>query len=292
MAPIDSVPNVHLKLASRADNVLLVRQALRGLADVVALDEVELNDISTAVTEACNNVVSHAYEDAVGELDVEVHSSRRGFEVRVRDRGVGIGSAASQQQLGDVEGGIGLPVMRALTQELEFCEPAGGGTEVRMHFASAKAGALQRPLDAVAHQLVERSPSGAQDMIAIDIGPATLARAVLRRVLTALAARARFSTDRIAEVQQLAEELVAHLADSSEHGHLSAGISAVPRNLELTVGPLRPGSSRDGLAPMLERLTAEHNVVRADSIEVLAVRLVEPARGMSTGLGGPADITL
>ncbi len=39
---------------------MLVRQMLAGVAEAVELDANDLNDISTAVTEACNNVVLHA----------------------------------------------------------------------------------------------------------------------------------------------------------------------------------------------------------------------------------------
>jgi serine/threonine-protein kinase RsbW len=272
---VDPVPNVRLRVSSRPENVLLVRQTLRGLAEAVQLDEVELNDITTAVTEACNNVVSHAYGDRVGELEVEGSLSAGGLEVLVRDRGEGIGAAAQASAEEDL-GGIGLPVIRALTEQVTFSGRDGGGTEVRMHFANANAGALARPLNGEPLEASLSLQGGAEDAVAITVGPARLARAVLPRVLSALAARARFSTLRISETQHLAEELVAHVAGSYEQGRLSAGISVAPRNLELTVGPLREGSSRDGLATMLERFADEHSVQRADSVEVLAVRLVEP----------------
>ena len=53
-------PNVSLTLSNQPDNVLLVRETLSGMAETVGVDGVDLNDIRTAVTEACNNVVLHA----------------------------------------------------------------------------------------------------------------------------------------------------------------------------------------------------------------------------------------
>ena len=54
-------PNVHLRLSNRPENVMLVRQLLAGVGETVDLDASDLYDIKVAVTEACNNVVLHAY---------------------------------------------------------------------------------------------------------------------------------------------------------------------------------------------------------------------------------------
>lgn len=257
---------------------MLVRQALRGVAETIALDEVELNDISTAVTEACNNVVSHAYGDELGSMEVQLRVEEQALEVLVRDGGVGIGMAAYEPAQEDVEGGIGLPVIRALATRASFVEPPEGGTEVGMLFMTPEAQPLEAPVDLERFELVPALPASVQDAMSISVGPAALARPVLRRVLAALAARALFSVERIGETQRLAEELVAHLVGSSERNRLTAGVDLAPREVLLTVGPLREGSSVDGLAPFLDRLAASHHVERADSAEVLAVRLVEEPR--------------
>ncbi|HEX9481911.1 MAG TPA: ATP-binding protein, partial [Solirubrobacteraceae bacterium] len=83
-------PNVRLKLSNRAENVLLVRQALSGLAEAVGLDPIALNDVSTAVTEACNNVVLHAYNGGEGALEVDLSTTSTGLDATVRDHGSGI----------------------------------------------------------------------------------------------------------------------------------------------------------------------------------------------------------
>jgi len=61
-------PNIRLSLSNRPENVALVRQMLAGVAEAVGLDGNDLNDISTAATEACNNVVLHAYEGGKDRL--------------------------------------------------------------------------------------------------------------------------------------------------------------------------------------------------------------------------------
>ena len=67
----DDWPTVRLDLDSRPETLTLVRGALGGVADQLALDPELLDDLKTAVSEACNNVVMHAYDDDTpGPLEV------------------------------------------------------------------------------------------------------------------------------------------------------------------------------------------------------------------------------
>src|SRR5205085_11426702 len=66
------VTALKIRLPAKPDNVAVLRQALTGLGDAYELDPDFLSDIRTAVTEACNNVVIHAYSgDSPGLLEVE-----------------------------------------------------------------------------------------------------------------------------------------------------------------------------------------------------------------------------
>jgi hypothetical protein len=102
-------------------------------------------------------------------------------------------------------------------------------------------------------------------------------------VLSALAARAHFSIDRISDVQIVADVLAAKSVDSIDGSHLDVGVTVEPRNLELRLGPLRTGrgesllhAAADGMAPVIKRLTdGRHRVERADGGETLELRLVE-----------------
>ena len=79
---------VSLRLPARPENVAVIRQALTGLGDAYDLDPE--GDIKTAVTEACNNVVLHAYPDEDGLLEVYADSDGEYTDVVVRDFGAGI----------------------------------------------------------------------------------------------------------------------------------------------------------------------------------------------------------
>ena len=54
------------------------------------MDKGGVADLKTVVTEACMNVVVHAYEGDVGTLEVELHAGEEGLTIVVRDHGAGI----------------------------------------------------------------------------------------------------------------------------------------------------------------------------------------------------------
>jgi serine/threonine-protein kinase RsbW len=274
-------PNVRLRLSNRAENVLLVRQALSGLAEAVGLDPIALNDVSTAVTEACNNVVLHAYGGGEGALEVDLSTTSTGLDATVRDHGSGIKPGVKAAE--EVSGGIGLPVIQALSDSVEFRDMPGGGTEVAMHFEAASTEPLEETEgeDGAALEAIEYGiPS---DVTLMTVGPTSVARGVVPRVLSTLAARAYFSTDRISDTQLLADALVAHTDGSTSAGLLSVGVSVAPRHLEIRIGPLEAGradalfgsTALDGLGPVLERLTDGHEVSAAGSAEMLDLTLAQ-----------------
>jgi serine/threonine-protein kinase RsbW len=273
-------PNVSLTLSNQPDNVLLVRETLSGIAEAVGVDGVDLNDIRTAVTEACNNVVLHAYEGEEGPLQIEAYLDTSTIEVVVRDYGTGIKPHIRNGE--EAALGIGLSIIQALAPRVEFKDVAGGGTEVRMEFAAPSARALEslagegfRPLS------IEREELATTTGVAL--APNALACKVLPRVMCVLAARAHFSTDRISDVEMVADALASQAGESSTGDHLSLSVCVEPRSLELRVGPLGSGSAQrliasevDGVGPVIEKLTDDRSVASAEgSDEMLALRLCD-----------------
>ena len=271
------IPNVHLSLPSLPENVLIVRQALTGVATCLALDAIASNDLNTAVTEACNNVVMHAYGEREGALEVDVYALADGVAVVVRDQGSGMPADGEEQR----QEGIGLAVIDALARQIEFARTPAGGTELRMEFDIPHASVLEP----IAGEVLETfaagrgAPDGA---VELRLAPNAMARAVLPRVLSALAARAYFTTDRISDVQIVADILAANAGESIRGTHLDVGVTVAPRKLELLIGPLLSGrgeslmtAAADGSAPVIERLTDAQRVARFDSAETLELHLAD-----------------
>jgi serine/threonine-protein kinase RsbW len=273
-------PNVLLNVTNRAENVLLVREMLTGVALAIQLEDNELNDILTAVTEACNNVVLHAYEGEEGPLEVEVKLAQDTLEIVVRDHGGGI---QTRSDTNESSLGIGLPVIQALAHRMELRDGPEHGTEVRMEFTTPSVDALQSLLGAQSLELAPVTPEGPIGATIVAIAPIELARPVLPRILSTLAARAHFSTDRISDTQLVTDALVAHAHGSFSHDHLSVAITVEPRNLELHIGPLGVGraqqlvgdSNLGGLGRVIEKLADRYRVVSAGAHEMLTLELTD-----------------
>ncbi len=135
-------PTVRLDLESKPQTLTIVRGMLSGVAELLAIDPELLDDLKTAVSEACNNVVLHAYGDQPGPMAVRLFVDEDRIRVTVADRGAGLPPESA-----DRTEGIGLSVIRALADEVRFVEGSEGGTRVEMDFAAQRAGRplLQRP---------------------------------------------------------------------------------------------------------------------------------------------------
>ena len=127
---------LELTVPSTAENIPLVRHAMAGFLDGHSLPEALTSDVLLAVTEACTNVVQHAYRDRDGdgdgdaEIEVSAERARDTLVVSVRDRGRGFAPRVDSPGLG-----LGLPVIAALTQNVEIRPLPPSGTEVVMTFA-------------------------------------------------------------------------------------------------------------------------------------------------------------
>ena len=130
---MNPAPEVLLTMPARPDGVGVVRQALAGMADALDFDASVLADMKMAVTEACTNVVVHAYEEDAGVLEVEMLADEAGLTIVVRDHGSGIQPRPARSEPPAL--GLGLPLIAALSDAFELRGSAGKGTEVRMTFA-------------------------------------------------------------------------------------------------------------------------------------------------------------
>ncbi|HYB24524.1 MAG TPA: ATP-binding protein [Solirubrobacteraceae bacterium] len=180
---MSEIPNVRLKLANRLQDVAVVRALLLGLAETLGLDALASDDLCTAVTEVCKNVVYHAYEGQEGPLELEIYTYAGAVEAVVRDHGIGIRPHVGERTLPHT--GIGLPIVHALTQRVAYANIEGGGTEVRMRFALPGAVALE-PLDTHELQPGELDPADAESPIELTLAPSALAASLLPQVRRAM----------------------------------------------------------------------------------------------------------
>jgi serine/threonine-protein kinase RsbW len=262
---------VCLELDSRPECLTLVRGMLTAVGEAVGFDPELLDDLKTAISEACNNVILHAYDGVAGPMAVRLWIGYDGVEATVRDRGSGIRhvSASSDERMG-----VGLAVISALADRAEFLSASDGGTEVRMLFGRR---ASVEGLDPGSVSPAEPSPVRLIGDVVATVSPPGLLPAVLGRVARTLAASARFTLDRFSDVYLVTDGVAALASTAAVSSELKFAVTTVPRRLELTVAPLRAGTgetARQSGAPLLH-LVDEFKVLPDGPTESLRLAMLD-----------------
>lgn len=109
-----------------------VDAAIQDLAREFAFSQDTINDVSTALVEACSNAIEHGNKfDSGKRVKVSLCFNGNGLTARVCDEGDGFDFEAKLNQPGPVdpmsERGRGLMIMQAFTDELDFSFDSGRG---------------------------------------------------------------------------------------------------------------------------------------------------------------------
>jgi anti-sigma regulatory factor (Ser/Thr protein kinase) len=112
--------------------VAVIRHAVAERADELGLDRQVVDDLRTIVSEACANVVLHAYPDEPEERPLEVDLACRedGLRLTVRDKGCGIQPAGSGGRARGMR--MGFLLIGALSSCFQLRSRRGGGTELTL----------------------------------------------------------------------------------------------------------------------------------------------------------------
>ncbi len=224
-----------MSLPARAENAAVVRHALAGLADRLGMDDAGVADLKTVVTEACMNVVVHAYpESESGLLEVEATPGLDGLTVVVRDFGRGIQPRpdADRPSLR-----IGLTLIAALSASFEIKGGVDRGTEIRMFLPlTARDGGAE-------HAQASAPPPVSDDATAMRVGPPELVGPILSRALGAVAARRQISVDRLSDAMLLSDAISARAPEGFADGHVSLSLADRPEGVQLRVGPMKSGAA-------------------------------------------------
>ena len=264
-------PQLQLRLPARPENVIVVRQAVAGLGEAYGLTEQRLADLKTVVTEACNNVVLHAYDDDEGPLVVTAEANDRGIEIVVADEGSGFRPRADETE---ANLGLGLPLIASLSDSFEISGSAGGGTQtcLTLLFETEEAGGGNGRVPVV------------EEETAIAISAGEVARPVLSRVIGALAARADFSLDRLADTVLLGDAVSSHRTGDFPDGLVGISIRDAEGTLQVRIGPLVEGAGERILSEMdipageagsLRRLARSMELTRAPAPDGSEAEFVE-----------------
>jgi serine/threonine-protein kinase RsbW len=232
----DDRSGLEMSLPANAENVAVVRHALAGLAESIGMDEPGIADLKTVVTEACMNVVVHAYPDGqAGPLEVEAFPEPDGLTVAVRDHGMGIrprtdGERSSLR--------LGLTLIAALSGSFEIKGGVDRGTEIRMYVPLASR-------DRDENQVAGSTVPGHPETTDLRVSQPQLLAPILSRALTSLAARHDVTVDRISDAMLLSDAISAGAPQGFPDGHVCLSILDGPEGVKLKVGPMEAGGGED-----------------------------------------------
>lgn len=122
---------IEMIVPSKPEYLAVIRLAISGIANRMGYTYEEIEDIKIAITEACTNVVFHAYDDdteGLTKINCFVHDDR--LEIIVIDQGKSFDTTLAQKKTRPVhskasienmkEGGLGLFLIEALMDKVEI----------------------------------------------------------------------------------------------------------------------------------------------------------------------------
>jgi serine/threonine-protein kinase RsbW len=130
-----------LDTEARVSRLAEVRAFVREAARRLGGDETQVADLVQAVDEWVTNVAVHGYGGDGGPLEVEIERDASGLVVRVRDAAPSFdpADAPAFDRTVPLEqrrpGGMGVHLIREITDRFTHRLLTGGGNEVTMHLA-------------------------------------------------------------------------------------------------------------------------------------------------------------
>lgn len=267
----ESPTGLRMRLAARAENVAVVRHALAGLAERIGMDEVGVADLKTVVTEACTNVVVHAYPNggsAPGPLLVEAEPDSEGVTVTVSDSGSGINPEAGSERSSLR---LGLSLIAALSTSFSISGGLNRGTEVTMRIPLRGGGT---------DGAVGEAPAPAVTGTEISVGNAELLEPVLARLVGALAARRDIPVERLSDAVLLTDAISVAAPGRFADGCVRFDLEESEEGVALRLGPMEAGGAAQvrralelpDIGASIESLADELSTETAEDGDYLLVR--------------------
>lgn len=125
---------ISLTIPAKAEYIALGRLALTGVLRTHAVEQEVVADLKLALTEACSNSIRHAYADGrEGFVEIRYELDEERLAVEISDEGAGFDPELFAADALDLdEGGLGIAIIRAVTDDVEVgSRPGGAGTFLR-----------------------------------------------------------------------------------------------------------------------------------------------------------------
>lgn len=127
-----------LSIDARLENLGEIRSFIQQAGAALGVRDDALGDLCVVVDEAVTNVILHGYRGAGGPVDIHVQRDGDAVVILLRDQarafdGRGVEAPHLDESLAERKfGGMGVYLIRKLTDEAEYRPRAGHGNELRL----------------------------------------------------------------------------------------------------------------------------------------------------------------
>lgn len=128
---------IKVEFLSKSTNLSFARMVISAFISSLEPTEDEITDITTAVSEAVDNAILHAYEDELGKISIKAQSKDKMISIQIKDYGKGIEDITKAKEPlytsnSDFErcSGMGFTIMESFMDKLTVKSKVGMGTTV------------------------------------------------------------------------------------------------------------------------------------------------------------------
>ena len=130
---------IHLSIPAASEFIAVARLTVSGISSRMNFAVNDIEDIKVALSEACTNVIQHAYEpDQQAMIDIDFHLFPDRLEIIVQDQGRGFNTQHIKSPKIDSDNpelfglGLGLVFIQSLMDEASIDSEFGKGTTLKM----------------------------------------------------------------------------------------------------------------------------------------------------------------
>jgi serine/threonine-protein kinase RsbW len=127
-----------LSIEANLENLSKVRSFFNKAGQSLGVDSDTIGDLCLVVDEAVTNVIVHGYDGQQGTVDIQIERDNNDLVIQIRDQAESfdpgnVDAPHLEESLSErAYGGMGVYLIRKLTDEAEFRPLSGGGNELRL----------------------------------------------------------------------------------------------------------------------------------------------------------------
>lgn len=126
--------NIKFTIPGKPEYLTMVRLAIASIAGNAGFDYEAIEDIKTAVEEACKNVSCHGFEGFSDRYELQCNVEKGRIEVIIKDDCTNhtLEKLAKPCQNCPKEGDLGVYVIETMMDEVDFSKDENGNKQIRM----------------------------------------------------------------------------------------------------------------------------------------------------------------